>query len=105
MLTREKAESLILKERARQLTAEKWSDIHDNAHKKGELSHAAQCYYDAVTLHSFEANVDWPWEQKWWKPTSSRKDLVKAGALIDAEIARLQRFRNDVIRALMNTIR
>lgn len=33
----------------------------------------------------------WPWSLNWWKPSSDPiKDLVKAGALIAAEIDRLQ---------------
>jgi hypothetical protein len=33
----------------------------------------------------------WPWDQKWWKPSDDPvKNLVKAGALIAAEIDRLQ---------------
>ena len=33
----------------------------------------------------------WPWEETWWKPASNNriKDLVRAGALIAAEIDRL----------------
>lgn len=33
----------------------------------------------------------WPWDESWWKPTNRRRDLVKAGALILAEIERLDR--------------
>lgn len=33
----------------------------------------------------------WPWPSKWWKPKSQRRDLVRAGALILAEIERLDR--------------
>jgi hypothetical protein len=33
----------------------------------------------------------WPWDMKWWKPSDDPiKNLVKAGALIAAEIDRLQ---------------
>jgi hypothetical protein len=36
----------------------------------------------------------WPWKPWWWKPSTNRIDeLVKAGALIAAEIDRLQRIR------------
>jgi hypothetical protein len=35
---------------------------------------------------------DWPWDERWWKPSNDPiRDLVKAGALIAAEIDRLQR--------------
>ncbi|EBP0408322.1 hypothetical protein JN58_23590 [Salmonella enterica] len=32
--------------------------------------------------------VNWPLSSVWWKPSSPRGDLVKAGALILAEIER-----------------
>ena len=33
----------------------------------------------------------WPWDKKWWKPSDDPiKNLIKAGALIAAEIDRLQ---------------
>lgn len=33
----------------------------------------------------------WPWHIDWWKPSDPRRNLVKAGALILAEIERLDR--------------
>lgn len=33
----------------------------------------------------------WPWSRAWWKPRDPRRDLVRAGALIAAEIDRLDR--------------
>ena len=36
---------------------------------------------------------DWPWSDKWWKPKDKIRDLVRAGALIAAEIDRLQRLK------------
>ena len=33
----------------------------------------------------------WPWSLDWWKPKDPRRDLVRAGALIVAEIERLDR--------------
>ncbi|MGY0790895.1 hypothetical protein ACW7BJ_16135 [Azospirillum argentinense] len=33
----------------------------------------------------------WPWGARWWKPKDPRRDLVRAGALIAAEIERLDR--------------
>jgi hypothetical protein len=36
--------------------------------------------------------IFWPWDQDWWKPSPDPiRNLVKAGALIAAEIDRLQR--------------
>lgn len=37
----------------------------------------------------------WPWERKWWKPSNEPiKNLIKAGALIAAEIDRLQKLKH-----------
>lgn len=33
----------------------------------------------------------WPWSGEWWKPKDRRRDLVRAAALIVAEIERLDR--------------
>lgn len=92
---------LIAKERKRQVEKEGWDDEHDEEHWRGELVDAAICYaYGAKSIqrslndHETSVNVKinfWPWEDKWWKPSKNRiKDLVKAGALIAAEIDRLQ---------------
>jgi hypothetical protein len=36
----------------------------------------------------------WPWAEKWWKPSEDQvRNLVKAGALIAAEIDRIQRLK------------
>lgn len=37
----------------------------------------------------------WPWDAKWWKPSDDPiKNLVKSGALIAAEIDRLQNIKS-----------
>jgi hypothetical protein len=33
----------------------------------------------------------WPWHDDWWKPKDRRRDLIRAAALIVAEIERLDR--------------
>ena len=33
----------------------------------------------------------WPWAASWWKPKNRRRDLVRAAALIVAEIERIDR--------------
>jgi hypothetical protein len=89
-------------ERKRQISNEGWTAQHDDEHTKGELalvaasyaSHAAT-FRDAHTLgmnYSTKASPpNWPWSRDWWKPTDRRRDLVKAGALIIAEIERIDR--------------
>jgi hypothetical protein len=85
-------------ERQRQIDAEGWTHEHDDRHETGELARAAGCY----ALHSSEQYPDadevpvlWPWDEDWWKPSDPRRDLVKAGALILAEIERMDRMENN----------
>jgi len=68
---------------------------NDNLYTEGELAVAAGCY--ALHAHNIAKGVhgftpqNWPWDRKWWKPTNPRQDLVKAAALILAEIERIDR--------------
>lgn len=93
----------IAAERQRQQSAEGWTPAHDDEHENNELAFAASCYAfhaaaaswdledDGTPYDSHPAPKNWPWEPEWWKPTNARRDLVKAGALIAAEIERLDR--------------
>jgi hypothetical protein len=87
----------VLAERARQISAEGWTPEHDDAMQTGDMAVAAACYagfaaekYSNRNSGTFWTGA-WPWARSWWKPTSQRRDLVKAGALILAEIERLDR--------------
>lgn len=84
---------LIAAERRRQVEAEGWTQEYDDAHSEGELAAAAGCYaLSAVNgLAESEAKRFWPWEWRWWKPADKKRALVKAGALIVAELERLIR--------------
>jgi len=77
----------VLAERQRQVEAEGWTIEHDDQHRNGELATAAACYAEPKGLYNFA----WPWDREWWKPKDRRRDLVRAGALILAEIERLDR--------------
>ncbi|WP_220271215.1 hypothetical protein, partial [Klebsiella pneumoniae] len=83
----------VLAERKRQVTADGWTPGHDDEYEHGELADAAGCY--ALSSELFDCAGEpprpWPWPDGWWKPTNRRRDLVKAGALILAEIERLDR--------------
>lgn len=105
---------LIADERQRQIEVEGYSVQHDSQHDFRELTSAARTYIDAAILttkseeigNSNEASISWhkynepfewkylklgwPWEEESFKPTTSLKDLIKAGALIAAAIDRLQ---------------
>jgi hypothetical protein len=94
-------------ERLRQIDVEGWTSTHDDQHSRGELAMAAACYATPEPVYPIRANAPfgWPWDVSWWKPkshnprtrqrdhtdTGRRRDLVKAGALIVAEIERLDR--------------
>ncbi|WP_185185474.1 ead/Ea22-like family protein [Klebsiella variicola] len=87
------AAAAVLAERKRQVAAEGWTSGHDDEYEHGELADAAGCY--ALSSELFDCAGEpprpWPWPDEWWKPTNRRRDLVKAGALILAEIERLDR--------------
>lgn len=85
----------VMVERLRQQTVEGWTPDHDDEHRPGELACAASCYgFNAFNDGHFRDDgtpVGWPWGAEWWKPTTPRRDLIKAAALILAEIERLDR--------------
>jgi hypothetical protein len=93
------AMQLVIAERDRQVDEEGWSASHDDEHGDGELALAAALYAlphdypglnvrDTVGLHNaLELGASWT-----LKPEPDRqRALVKAGALILAELERLER--------------
>lgn len=87
-----KASQDVLDERRRQIVAEGWTTEHDDSHVKGQIADAAAAYaYCAHGTSNPHPPSFWPWTKKWWKPTTPRRDLIKAAALIIAEIERLDR--------------
>lgn len=93
---------LIAAERQRQIEVEGWAPEHDDEHDGYEMSAAAKVYCDAARLAGERGKIgpelwrrlaqDFPWEPKWCKPSDDPiRNLVKAGALIAAEIDRLTR--------------
>ena len=89
----------VLAERQRQISAEGWTPEHDDEHINGELAAAGGAY--AITAASeakggqpsFLHRVPsfWPFDDSWWKPKGMRNSLIKACALILAEIERIDR--------------
>jgi hypothetical protein len=100
---------LITEERKRQIESEGYTPQHDSEHDVRELVHAAITYARSsdLSLHSETFEPDdswheinepfyrnqvkcgWPWDEKYFKPTTPLRDLIKAGALIAAAIDRL----------------
>jgi hypothetical protein len=90
----------IAAERRRQIEAEGWTPEHDSEeHQTGDLARAAACYaisrdieMHRTSYHGERGDRLFPsdWE---WKPKDRRRDLIRAAALIVAEIERLDRAR------------
>jgi hypothetical protein len=105
---------LITEERKRQIKDKGYDDKRDDEQDKGELVKAAQCYLEHVSLKSYVMNFkdyytnnlklykelylpnNWPpdWSAESWNPESPIRDLVKAAALIAAEVDRRLRIPN-----------
>jgi hypothetical protein len=95
--------SLIAAERQRQIDVEGYTTEHDDGlHEFGSaLSMAAVCYATPGRYRPLGGGIGrnsgipalWPWRLEDWKPTPHDRvrELVKAGALIAAEIDRLNR--------------
>jgi hypothetical protein len=103
----------IAAERRRQIDKEGFDASHDDEHEQGEMAMAAACYaaQDLIFVKDDRAGAvifkdPWPWDQCWDKRrfdgncvmpnfrmslAGRRSLLVKAGALIVAEIERLDR--------------
>lgn len=97
-----KALADIAAERRRQVAplpeGEGRSSQDDDRHVDGMLARAASCYADPKPEMLLSDGkpprpVRWPanWSAFWWKPKDRRRDLVRAAALIVAEIERLDR--------------
>lgn len=96
----------VLSERLRQINEEGWTAEHDDSHTFGDMAQAGAAYaahaavdlypfgHDDSTCMAYEAAREmWPWNEVWFKPTYPRRDLVKAAALIIAEIERIDRMQ------------
>ncbi len=91
---------LIADERLRQLEKEGFTFEHDDGRTNDELLKAAIAYlvdiadmYNGELIKHEQTDQWWPFTKEWWKPTPDDhvRQLTKAGALIGAEIDRLQR--------------
>ncbi|MBN9600862.1 MAG: hypothetical protein J0G28_14475 [Afipia sp.] len=92
----------IAAERRRQVDVEGWTPEHDADHVDGELAQAGASY---ALLPAFrhggipnrtgvlEPYSIWPWSKRFYKPQDDRRDLIRAGALIAAELDRMDATR------------
>lgn len=93
----------IAAERQRQIKVEGFDESHDDQeHADGTLALAAASYcqsaarpkmYERKPGCAFTVPMTWPqsWGREWWKPKDPRRDLIRAAALIVAEIEFLDR--------------
>ncbi|ENU0860544.1 ead/Ea22-like family protein [Citrobacter amalonaticus] len=81
----------VLAERRRQINVEGWTPEHDDKYQHSEMLWASCCYVLNTIQKYNRVPFDWPWRDEWWKPTEKRRDLVKAAALLLADIERLDR--------------
>lgn len=95
MHTMTKAAEDVLAERRRQIEREGWTPEHDDEHVSGEMALAASCYAVVGLTDASPTEVPawWPrqWDSSWWRPRDNRRNLVRAAALLLAEIERLDR--------------
>lgn len=101
------AEQDVISERRRQVTEEHWTPQHDDTHADGSLalagaSYAAYAGAEALRAYArpqanrgseyqFYARQIWPFDIEWLKRKNPRRDLVRAAALLIAEIERMDR--------------
>jgi hypothetical protein len=88
----------VLAERQRQISAEGWTPEHDDEHDAWSMAVAAACYslWDRPATQATTGRLSnlWQWtgwDQSWFKPKDPRRNLVRAAALLLAEIERLDR--------------
>lgn len=88
------AAASVLHERARQIILEGHSADDDDRHPAMALARAAACYILQDAGPSILAQVFtrlWPWSQSWFKVKDPRRNLVRAAALLLAQIEKMDR--------------
>lgn len=82
----------IARERERQIGSEGYTYGHDDSHSTGDLARLAAMYALPETDRVYQRMCeDWGDVPDWHKPKNRRHDLIRAAALIVAEIERLDR--------------
>lgn len=98
----------IRRERVRQIAEERFSAEYDDRHSDGELVEAALAYATLAVMQLVRGDAHrmldryppltgfcWPDGFEWKPAATVRDNLVKAGALIAAEVDRLDRLESD----------
>jgi hypothetical protein len=98
---------IISDERKRQIEVEGYTSEHDDRLSNESIARAAACYAMPKDIREIKICpygdlmfALWNWNERYWKPSKDDtikgriRELAKAGALIAAEIDRLQRLNN-----------
>lgn len=105
----------LLAERRRQVREEGYTLERDDQYTEGQLAQAASTYAfwadprgarqdDHIDYLNSTLKGLWPWAKEYWKPTIQRLMLIKAGALILAEIERLDRRTAREVQPALDTL-
>ena len=77
---------LVKKEREKQISKHGYTTAHDRQHPKKAVLYGALAYLNSVIYSPTVGTEDWPFEEESFKPEGDIKNLVKAAAMIIAEI-------------------
>ena len=81
---------LIIEERVKQIAKYHYHGMHDVLYTNKELLFAALAYLNEALYGGNVGIEDWPWDIKYFKNEGYIESLKKAGALIAAELDRIQ---------------
>lgn len=90
----------VAEEVLRQVHVEGFDAEHDDQYRGGQLALAGAAYAICAAVQTVEGPTNtithlplrlWPWSIAWWKPKDLRRNLVRAAALIIAQIRAFDR--------------
>lgn len=77
---------LVKEEREKQINKYGYTTVHDRQHHSKVVLYGALAYLNSTIYSSTAGIEDWPFEKESFKPEGDIKNLVKAAAMIIAEI-------------------
>lgn len=77
---------LVKEEREKQINKYGYTAVHDRQHHNKAVLYGALAYLNSTIYSSTAGIEDWPFEKESFKPEGDVKNLVKAAAMIIAEI-------------------
>lgn len=77
---------LVKEEREKQISKHGYTTVHDRQHSRKALMYGALAYLNSAIYSPNIGEEDWPFEKDCFKPEGDIQNLVKAAAMIIAEI-------------------